>query len=75
MENLLKGSETKHVSLNKKIQKTEEKISGVDDIKEENSMLVKENSKSKMFLIVNIQKFMDTMEISNLKGIEGDFQF
>ena len=38
-------------------------------------MLVKENSKSKTFLTVNIQKIMDTMEMSLLKGIEGDFQF
>ena len=61
IENLGKRSGVINASITNKIQKTEEKISGAEDTIENIDTTVKENTKSKKFLIQNIQGIQDTV--------------
>lgn len=56
MENLGKRTGTTDRSITNRIQKMQERISGIDDTREDIHPSVKENTKSKMFLTQNIQK-------------------
>lgn len=50
MKNICKGTGTTYANIIKKIQETEERISGAEDIIEEINTSVKENVKAKKFL-------------------------
>ena len=54
MENLGKRTGTTDVSITNRIQEMEERISDVEDTIEESDISVKENAKSKEFIILNI---------------------
>jgi hypothetical protein len=60
--NLGKRTGSTDASISKRIQEMEERISGIEDTVEEIDTLFKENAKSKMFLIQNIQGIWDTMK-------------
>jgi translation initiation factor 2B subunit (eIF-2B alpha/beta/delta family) len=72
IENIGKRTETTMVSITNRIQWMEKRISGLEDTVEEIDISVKENAKSKRFLIQNIQEIWDTMKTPNLRiiGIE-----
>jgi hypothetical protein len=56
----------------------EERISGIEDTIEDIDILVKENTKCKKFLTLNMQEIWDTMKRPNLRIIgieESDSQF
>jgi hypothetical protein len=52
--NLRKRTGTTDVSITNRIQEMEERISDVEDTIEESDISVKENAKSKEFIILNI---------------------
>jgi hypothetical protein len=68
-ENLGKRSGVIDVSTTNRIQETENRISSAEDIIENIDKTVKENAKSKKFLIQNIQEIQDIMRRCNLRGI------
>jgi uncharacterized coiled-coil protein SlyX len=65
-ENLGKRSGIIDVSITKRIQEIEERISGVEDTIEDIGTTVKENAKCKKLLTQNIQDILDTMRRPNL---------
>jgi hypothetical protein len=70
MENLGKRTGTIDTSSTNRIQKMEERISGIKDTIEEINTSIKKNVKYKKFLTQNIQEIWDTMKRSNLRIIE-----
>jgi uncharacterized coiled-coil protein SlyX len=79
MENLGKRSGITDVSITNRIEKIEERMSGVEYMVEEIDTTVNENSKHKNLLTQSIQEIQDTMKRPTLRiiGIEEnkDFQF
>jgi uncharacterized coiled-coil protein SlyX len=69
LENLGKRSGVMDASITNRIQEIEERISGVEDTIENIDTTVKENAKSKKFLIQNIQEIQDTMRRPHLRII------
>ena len=66
MENLGKKSGVTDASITNRVQEIEERISGVEDIKEDIDTKIKENTKCTKFLTQNIQEIQDTMKRPNL---------
>jgi prefoldin subunit 5 len=69
IENLGKKSGTIDARISNRIQEIEERISGVEDSKENMDTTIKENAKSKKILTQNIQEIQDTMRRQNLRKI------
>ena len=67
--NLGKRSEITDVSIINRMQKIEQRISGIEDTIEDIHTTVKENIKCKKLLIQNIQEGQETMRRSNLRKI------
>jgi chromosome segregation ATPase len=72
IENLGKKSGTTDVSISKRIQEMEERISGAEDSIENMGTKIKENAKCKKILTQNIQEIQDTMKRPNLRIIGVD---
>jgi recombinational DNA repair protein RecR len=72
MKNQGKRSGTSDVSITNRIQKMEQRISGIKDTIEVMDTLVKENTKCENFPTQNTQEICDTMKRENLRiiGIE-----
>ena len=64
MEKLGKWTETTNANITNRIKEMEERISGVEDTRDEIDSLVKENVKSNKFLTPNIQEIWDIMKES-----------
>jgi uncharacterized coiled-coil protein SlyX len=69
LENLGKRSGVIDASITNRIQEIEERISEVEDTRENIDTTVKENAKCKKRLTQNIQEIQDTMRRSNLRII------
>ena len=67
IETLGKKSGTIEVSINNKMQKMEERISGAEDSIETMDTTIKENAKCKNILTQNIEEIQDTMRRPNLR--------
>jgi hypothetical protein len=76
-ETLGKKSGTIDVSISKRIQEMEERISGAEDSIENIGTTIKENEKCKKILTQNIQETQDTMRRPNLQiiGIDENEDF
>ena len=77
IETLGKKFGTIDVSISKRIQEMEERISGAEDSIENIGTTIKENTKRKKILTQNIQEIQDTMRRPNLRIIvdeNEDFQ-
>jgi uncharacterized coiled-coil DUF342 family protein len=69
IETLGKKSGTIDVSISKRIQEMEERISGAEDSIENMGRTIKENAKCKKILTKNIQEIQDTMRRPTLRII------
>jgi hypothetical protein len=67
IENLGKRPRVIDTRITNRIQETEERISGAEDVIENIDTTVQENVKSKKLLAQNIQEIQDTMRRPNLR--------
>jgi hypothetical protein len=72
LDNLGKKSGTIAVSISKRIQEMEERITGAEDSIENMGTTIKEKAKCKKILTQNIQEIQDTMRRPNLQTIGVD---
>jgi predicted transcriptional regulator len=68
MGKLGKRSGVTNASITNRIQKIEERISGIEDIIEDIDTAFKENTKCKKYLTKNIQEIQDKMKRPNLRN-------